>query len=157
MTAAYIALLIGALSASLISRINLRGILLLFGSQLAFWISLLYWDLSLPLPFLFAAICDSLLVYSIFKYGREKWEEWFMLIFVGSILVNFVGQASTILNENFNIYIYSWSLYVMNWISIILIGTISGLKGATNDRNYLAFADWSSFLGVKRTMVKKEG
>lgn len=157
MTAAYIALLIGALSASWVSRINLRGILWLFASQIAFWVSVLYWDLALPLPFLIAAIFDSLIVYYIFKYGKEKWEEWLMLIFTGSILVNFAAQALTIIDNNFNIYAYSWALYIMNWAVVILIGTISGLKELNYDRNSLPFSNWSSFLGVTRLMGKEEG
>jgi hypothetical protein len=157
MTAAYIALLIGALSASWVSRINLRGILWLLASQVAFWLSVLYWDLFLPLPFLIAAIFDSLIVYYIFKYGEEKWEEWLMLIFTGSILINFVGQALTAIDINFNIYAYSWSLYIINWIAIILIGTISGLKDLNYDRTSIPFSNWSSFLGVTRLMDKEKG
>lgn len=157
MTAAYIALLLGAVSASWISRINLRGIVWLCLSQLVFWASVLYWDLLLPLPFLIAATLDSLIVYYIFKFGKEKWEEWLMLIFTGSILVNFSAQAATILNPDFNIHLYSWILYLMNWAAIFLIGTISGLKDVSYDRNSIAFADWTSFLGFTRIMDKEKG
>lgn len=155
MTAAYVALLVGALSASIISRENLRGILWLIMAQLSFWISVLYWDLNLPLPMLFAAICDSIVVYTIYMYGREKWEEWLMLVFVGFILTNFAGQAMVILNENFNIYIYSWLLYIINWIALLIIGTASGFKEAGYGRDFVPFSDWTTFLGYKRTMAAK--
>lgn len=155
MTGAYIALLVGALSASFISRDNLRGILWLVMAQVSFWLSLLYWDFSLPLPMLFAAICDSIVVYTIYVYGKEKWEEWLMLLFVGFILTNFAGQATVILNENFDIHIYSWILYVINWVALLIIGTASGFKEAGYGRDFVPFADWTTFLGHERTMARK--
>lgn len=155
MTGAYIALLIGALSASFVLRDNLRGILWLGLGQLVFWTNILYWDLSLPLPMLFVAICDASIVYAIYVYGKEKWEEWVMLIFVGSILTSFAAQAMVIINEGFNIYSYSWALYILNWIAVIIVGTMSGFKKAGYGRDFVPLADWSTFLGRERIVERK--
>lgn len=157
MTAAYIALLLGAVSASWISRINLRGIFWLFISQIIFWLSVLYFDLLIPLPFLVVATLDAIAVGLIFKYGKEKWEEWIMLIFTSSIFVGFAAQLLNVFNISFNIYMYSWIMYVLNWSIIFIVGTISGLKVLNYDRNSLALSNWSSFLGYARIMDTKKG
>lgn len=156
MTGAYIALLVGAVSASLISRNNLRGMLWIAASQLAFWISVLYWDLALSLPLLFAAICDSIIVLLIYKYGKYTWEKWLMVMFSACILTNFLTQGFIIFNESFNIYISSWTLYLLNWSMIIFIGSISGLAKLNNVTSYIAFSNWSTFLGRKRIMERQE-
>lgn len=156
MTPAYIALLIGALSASWVSRENLRGILWIVASQIAFWLPVLYWDFSLPLPMLFVAICDATIVYALYKYGEERWEEWLMIIYLFSILTSFSAQAITLMDQTFNIYAYSWSLYILNWLAVFLVGTTSGLRRVDRDRSSLAFANWSFVFGRSRTMARKE-
>lgn len=153
---AYVALLFAAMAASWVSRINLRGILWIALMQVVFWLGVLYWDFALPLPFMIAAVADSLIVYALFKYGKEKWEEWLMFIFISSILANFAGQFFSISFENFNIYAYSWTLYVLNWAAIILIGTISGMMEGKYDRDYIAFNNWSTVFGVPRSVYTKE-
>lgn len=152
---AYIALLIGALSASLVSRSNLRGIFWLVLGQVAFWLPMLYWDFVLPLPMLFCSICDTLVVYSIYNFGKEKWESWIMFIYVASILTSFSAQGMVILNENFEIHIYSWVLYVLNWAAIFVVGTASGFKKAGYGTDFFAFANWTTIFGRERAVAKK--
>lgn len=157
MTAVYIALLVGAVSASLISRENLRGIFWIVASQACFWLSLLYWDLSGPVPFLVAATFDAIVVGLIYKYGKYMWEKWLMFLFTACILSNFAAQAFQIMIPSFNIYIHSWTLYAINWGMILYLGSISGLARVEDVRNYLAFANWSTLFGRKRFVEKEEG
>lgn len=156
MTPAYLALLVGALSASIISRENLRGIFWVIAAQLAFWLSILYWDFNLPLPMLVAAVFDATIVYYLYKYGKERWEEWLMCVFLLSILTNFAAQAFVLIDANFNIYIYSWALYVLNWLAILGIGMISGFKRRDYARDFVAFSNWSTIFGRERIMARQK-
>ena len=153
MTPVYIALLLGAVSAGIISRNNMRGVYWLIAFQAAFWLPVLYWDFSLPSPMLFGVICDAFIILALYKYGQEKWEEWCMGIYVLSILTTFAVLATIILQPKFDVYIFSWAKYLLNWMAILVIGSVSAFRSSGYD-DIGAFANWTHFLGRERALAR---
>lgn len=158
MIGAYVALLIGAIAAGLVSR-NKRDAAWLFLFQAAFWLPVGYWDLHFlfgaPLPMLFGVICDSIVILALYKYGRERWEEWCMGIYVLSIMTTIAILAIMVITPEFNLRIFDWSKYILNWAAIFTIGGVAAFRNFGYD-NIRAFHNWTHFLGRKRSFARQK-
>jgi len=157
MIGAYVALLVGAIAAGLVSR-NKRDTIWLLLFQAAFWLPVLYWDFhhwfGAPLPMLFGVICDALVVHALYVYGRERWEEWCMTVYVLSILTTIAILATMVFQPEFNLRFFDWAKYALNWAAIFIVGGVSAFRNFGYD-NTRASANWTHFLGRERAFARQ--
>lgn len=155
MTPLYVALWLAAIVTIFTSRDFLRGVVWIIAIQISGMVSLLAWDFNLPMPFLFASICDALVLLAVFKFGECKWEEKLMFILVLFLFTHVFFTLANVFSIEYDIHVYSWAIYLLNWAAIILIGTASGFKGYGRDY-FRMFDRWDHIFGFQRTIKKEE-
>jgi len=137
-----IALLIGAVAASLLSMQLPRAQLWVLTMTAAFVFPTIWQRADLPFHPAFTLGCDAGVCLAIYFFGREKWEVGLYRIFQASVLTSLLFLAGPI--EVFGTvflmgnYVYVAMLEFWNWLALLVIGGVGLseiLKGRVHENS----------------------
>lgn len=151
-----IALLIGAVVASLLSMRLPRAQIWLLTIAAAFAFSTAWQRAGLPFHPAFTLGCDAGVCLAIYFLGREKWEIGLYRIFQASVLTSLIflagplevfGAVFRMSNYGYVVMLEAW-----NWLALLVIGGVGlseTLKGRVNE-NAAGHRRFADFLGAIR-------
>lgn len=124
-----ISLLVGAVVVALISFNNRRGILWIGVAALSYINATIAWRLELPGAEAITGFGDAGVCLTVYFFGRYRWELWIWRLFQTSVAISMLYLAG-----NLGVFlsipheIYSILMEAINWLLLLLIGSISVLQ-----------------------------